>query len=763
MTNAEREAFELLPDDERQCEVCKTTCFMSAISCKCSPEVLVCLRHCNSLCNCAPSNRTLRYRYTLDELLPLLRNLKNKAESFDKWAEKVKNALDRSTPKVLTLNEVKALLAEADDKHFPKSDLILTLINAIEDAEKCASVIKQLDLNKIRTRHSSDNKSKLTLEELTLFCEEIDDLACILDEEKIIKDLLERTNQFEAESAKLLETPLQSCSIIDVERCIDNSIGLCIDLPSLHQMNDRLKQLKWLKDVQTRQKVGDVDDIDTLKNILQSGLKLKSEDCILKVSHELQHLIKEAERWEHAAQSVLKKSSADMLEEMEELIKDAEKIKVYLPTEKILLESIGHAHDWFKCLRDLNSLEAYPYLTSLEELIKKSKSFAFQLYEVKKIKTFVMDAHAWKENTSRIFLRKNSNLTLMEALSPRIQMTQSKSKRKPAEDELSHMKFNDNLDPAAVVALFKDAEEKEMKSIKTLRSINSSKSLDVNDGDTFCVCLKSVSGVMMQCELCKDWFHSNCVQLPKIASMKIKGNLRHAMLHMGYRDTKFLCITCYRTRRPRLKSILDLLVGLQQLHIRLPEGEALQSLTERAMSWQDRARQLIKTKEMEMCLAKVNQIIQKFTEAAAKVKTEKIISAELKKAANNPDLHQRVQQITHLSGIREKKIESSCCSPEDSNSLTDEVICKDSEMKSDEHAYSLNMSKIEDVEYKIDLSPTCYQLLEELIIEGDLMEVYLEELPQLWQILHATKLNDIKPFIIDFDVSISLWQLNFKH
>jgi hypothetical protein len=27
---AEREAFELLPDDERQCEHCKTTCFLSA-------------------------------------------------------------------------------------------------------------------------------------------------------------------------------------------------------------------------------------------------------------------------------------------------------------------------------------------------------------------------------------------------------------------------------------------------------------------------------------------------------------------------------------------------------------------------------------------------------------------------------------------------------------------------------------------------------------------------------------------------------------
>lgn len=53
--------FELLPDDERQCIKCKTTCFMSAISCSCKPGLLVCLHHVKELCSCPPYKYKLRW------------------------------------------------------------------------------------------------------------------------------------------------------------------------------------------------------------------------------------------------------------------------------------------------------------------------------------------------------------------------------------------------------------------------------------------------------------------------------------------------------------------------------------------------------------------------------------------------------------------------------------------------------------------------------------------------------------------------------
>lgn len=58
---SEQEVFELVPDDERQCWKCKTTCFLSALTCSCSPQRLVCLHHAAELCSCAASNKCLRY------------------------------------------------------------------------------------------------------------------------------------------------------------------------------------------------------------------------------------------------------------------------------------------------------------------------------------------------------------------------------------------------------------------------------------------------------------------------------------------------------------------------------------------------------------------------------------------------------------------------------------------------------------------------------------------------------------------------------
>lgn len=56
--------YEVLPDEERQCCKCRTTCYLSAITCVCSRDKMVCLYHTRDICSCPHNKRTLKWVFS---------------------------------------------------------------------------------------------------------------------------------------------------------------------------------------------------------------------------------------------------------------------------------------------------------------------------------------------------------------------------------------------------------------------------------------------------------------------------------------------------------------------------------------------------------------------------------------------------------------------------------------------------------------------------------------------------------------------------
>lgn len=164
---------------------------------------------------------------------------------------------------------------------------------------------------------------------------------------------------------------------------------------------------------------------------------------------------------------------------------------------------------------------------------------------------------------------------------------------------------------------FKEGEQKEKEGILQLRRTNSAKpspltSLTTASTASICVCGQVPAGVgALQCDLCQDWFHGRCVTVPRLLSSQRSSLTSSPLLAWWEWDTKFLCPLCMRSRRPRLETILALLVALQRLPVRLPEGEALQCLTERAISWQGRARQVLASEEVTALLGRLAELRQR--------------------------------------------------------------------------------------------------------------------------------------------------------
>lgn len=123
-----------------------------------------------------------------------------------------------------------------------------------------------------------------------------------------------------------------------------------------------------------------------------------------------------------------------------------------------------------------------------------------------------------------------------------------------------------------------------------------------------CVCAGPPRAPQLRCHLCKDWFHGGCVSFP---SLLPPSSPQSNHLCWWDWDTRFLCPQCQRSRRPRLATILALLVALQRLPVRLPEGEALQCLTERAITWQGRAKEALEMPELQRALQELQELSEK--------------------------------------------------------------------------------------------------------------------------------------------------------
>ncbi|KAL3100377.1 hypothetical protein niasHS_001680 [Heterodera schachtii] len=89
--------FEDIPDDERSCAVCRTTLFCSGLCCRHDGR-MVCAKHVQQLCTeCSMEQYCLKFRYTLDDLVPLVHRLTERTTAFFEWRTTVAQLLNGTT------------------------------------------------------------------------------------------------------------------------------------------------------------------------------------------------------------------------------------------------------------------------------------------------------------------------------------------------------------------------------------------------------------------------------------------------------------------------------------------------------------------------------------------------------------------------------------------------------------------------------------------------------------------------------------------
>ncbi|XP_053437350.1 lysine-specific demethylase 5D isoform X2 [Nycticebus coucang] len=742
VTEAEREAFELLPDDERQCIKCKTTCFLSALACYDCPDGLVCLSHINDLCKCSSSRQYLRYRYTLDELPTMLHKLKIRAESFDTWANKVRVALEVEDGRKRSFEELQALESEAHERRFPNTELLQQLKNCLSEAEACISQVLGLVSGQVARMEST----QMTVTDLRILLEQMGSLPCAMHQIGNVKDVLEQVEAYQAEAREALASVPSSLG--QLQSLLKRGQHLGVVVPEAHQLQQQVEQVQWLEEVkQALAPSAQRGSLVIMQGLLVMGAKIASSPSVDKARAELQELLTIAERWEEKAHYCLEARQKHPPGTLEAIIRETENIPVHLPNIQALKEVLKKAQAWIADVVEIQNGDHYPCLDDLEGLVAVGRDLPVGLEELRHLEVQVLTAHSWREKASKTFLKKNSCYTLLEVLCPCADAGSDSIKRSRwmkkelglyrSDPELLGLSAQDLRDPGSVIVAFKEGEQKEKEGIMQLRHSNSAKpsplasSTTASSATSICVCGQVPAGVgALQCDLCQDWFHGRCVSVPRLLSSPSPNPNSSPLLAWWEWDTKFLCPLCMRSRRPRLETILALLVALQRLPVRLPEGEALQCLTERAIGWQGRARQALASEDVTALLRRLAELRQQLQAEArpkeAPAYTSAILtpSDPLREGSGNISKDQRLLENRDSKKSPRKKPAGEGSSKKDLELLS-----------------SLLPQLTGPV---LELPEATRAPLEELMMEGDLLEVTLDENHSIWQLLQAGQPPDLE-------------------
>uniref|UniRef100_A0A8C9C391 [histone H3]-trimethyl-L-lysine(4) demethylase n=1 Tax=Phocoena sinus TaxID=42100 RepID=A0A8C9C391_PHOSS len=362
---SEEEVFELVPDDERQCSACRTTCFLSALTCSCNPERLVCLYHPTDLCPCPMQKKCLRYRYPLEDLPSLLYGVKVRAQSYDTWVSRVTEALAANFSHKKDLIELRVMLEDAEDRKYPENDLFRKLRDAVKEAETCASVN-------------------------------------LLDD---VEEFHER-----AQEAMMDETPDSS----KLQMLIDMGSGLYVELPELARLKQELQQARWLDEVRLTLSDPQQVTLDVMKKLIDSGVGLAPHHAVEKAMAELQELLTVSERWEEKAKVCLQARPRHSVASLESIVNEAKNIPAFLPNVLSLKEALQKAREWTTKVEAIQSGSNYAYLEQLESLSAKGRPLPVRLDALPQVESQVAAARAWRERTGRTFLKKNSSHTLLQ-------------------------------------------------------------------------------------------------------------------------------------------------------------------------------------------------------------------------------------------------------------------------------------------------------------------------------------------------------------
>ncbi|KAI9288918.1 PLU-1-like protein-domain-containing protein [Umbelopsis sp. AD052] len=545
------------PEGKTECVHCNAFTYLSQISCTCTDKV-ACTDHLEELCSCETKQKTLRLRFSDEELEQLVYKCTDNSQVASAWVEKLRKTMSKSqAPSIKTL---RPLLQEAAKLSLVIEE-VLTLKDYVEQIEKWSEEANSFLVRKSKWRKSEHDEKQPSLEHarghtydtIKRLLQQSKDLAFSAPEIALLQQYVDLLDDFATRAHDVLENP--KATLGECQNVLKLGSTININTIEYTQLQVLADQLEW------KRTVG--DKIDRFQDYSQvTSLIAQAQECDIPADNEL--LIALEERAAEAA--VWVKQASSILEQP--LIKPEDLHQVLDSAKNTRVISVDLRNKAQNLLNQYNEATrlAQTLLQARQDLRTDWKPPVSDLNKILKLINYlpmtIIGADLFHEET---YLMDRWRAKLKQIMS----VSEHSQGARSMEMVLTHLENNAIQVTAHRNNSFSPAHPTDIPTTQ----------------DIFCICRSSESGLMIECDTCGEWYHGNCVRVSR----------REAKA-----QTSYVCPVCSISApfsdRPHLEEFEDLLQEADQRWFATSEYTILQSLVARVARFREEVRNFCRSK-----------------------------------------------------------------------------------------------------------------------------------------------------------------------
>lgn len=576
---------DVLDEDKQCCAYCKAFAYLSRYVCEKTGNV-VCILHAGThpCCDDSEEDRlsgkghTLIYRKTPEMMEAAHQKVVDKAHAPEVWEQKYDKLLDEEiTP---SLKSLRALLHEGERVPYdlPSLPVLKEFVDRCNDwVEEATNYIVRKQQNRRKNEKAwqsgmrksvgnayQDQKERESRNVSNIYrlLKEADQLGFDAPEIAQLQERSVAIKEFQANAAKALEQT-SSLSPDAIEELIEEGRGFNVDTPEVERLARVLDQLRW--NDRARGNRGVYLSLNDVEELINEGKRLEIpsyNDHFKFYSDQLAA----GQNWEAKARELI---HAEFVHypQLESLSVQAQNGSI--PVSQTTLSEVDQilhkqreAHkqilDITERSRDPDILKRPTYV-EIVEITKKLEDLNSKPNGTIELENERKRHEDWMRKGKRLFGKSNAPLHILKS---HLEYVYDRNK------DCFDVEHDTPRMPVEPVSREVTPEPQEAR---------------LEDGkhrQVFCICRKIEAGMMIECELCHEWYHYKCL---KIARGKVK------------EDDKYTCPICdWRMKiprdasRPKLEDLLSLQDEIATLPFQPEEEEILGRIIDNAQMFRDR-------------------------------------------------------------------------------------------------------------------------------------------------------------------------------